>query len=548
MLLALARSMIYTKDLPCYLWAEAVSHAAYIKNRAPTSVLNHATPEEKWNQSKPNISHLREFGSIVWVLTEDIALSKLAPRANKYIFVGYVDGPNAIKYYDAKMHQIKMTQNYHFTNRDPSPNNTTLQPREREGPDAPQSRTADMQREGESSDSGGDALQSSVNNPLKCRREEDEDRDAPNKNKPRCSKRVTVRPDYRLLNDSDTDAKDNADADTEDNDSALIADLIYVAMSEENMEANEPKSLNDAKNSSEWPKWETAVQAELEQLDNMGTWELVDLPQGRTPVGNKWVLVKKTNREGEVIKFKARLVTKGYSQIPRMDYTETYSPVVCLETIRAILGLAAILNWDIQQMNVKGAYLNGILKEEIYMRQPKGFSNGTHRVCRMRKTLYGLKQAGHEWNIILNHKLLDAGFRQLFADPCAYIRTKNGKTEIIAVWVDDLLLFTNDHDLMDHLKKELQSMFEVTDLGEPKKIVGIEIERNREKKTIKVSQNKYIDSILRRHGLENANPVGMPLDPNVTLEKDEDDTNEVPNRDSGYASLIGSLMYAAVAT
>ena len=171
--------------------------------------------------------------------------------------------------------------------------------------------------------------------------------------------------------------------------------------------------------------------------------------------------------EGRLEKYKAHLVAKGYSQIPGMDYTDTFSPVVGLETIKAILALAVSQDWKIQQMDVKGAYLNGMLKEEVYMRQPEGFEDGTQHVCRLIKTLYGLKQSRREWNIELNGRLVKEGFRRLWSDPCAYVRRTTEGIEIITVWVDDLLLFTMTRGLMTSLKLQLQSMFEVTDLGDP---------------------------------------------------------------------------------
>src|SRR5437879_7400541 len=120
----------------------------------------------------------------------------------------------------------------------------------------------------------------------------------------------------------------------------------------------------------------------------MGTWELVDPPQGRTPVGNKWVLTKKYNKQGNLLKYKARLVAKGYSQMPGMDYHDTFSPVVRLETIRTLLALAVSNDWEMHQMDVKGAYLNGKIKEEIYMSQPEGYSDGTDCLCCLIKSLY----------------------------------------------------------------------------------------------------------------------------------------------------------------
>ena len=203
--------------------------------------------------------------------------------------------------------------------------------------------------------------------------------------------------------------------------------------------------------------------------------------------------------------------------MPGVDFNETFAPVVRLETIRAILALAVKEDWEIQQMDVKGAYLNGDLKEKIYMKQPEGFSDGTAQLCRLIKTLYGLKQSGREWNNKLNSKLHNIGFERLQSDPCIYIR-KTNRIEIITVWVDDLLLFTKDKIQMDNLKRELDNLFEITDLGEPSKLIGIEITRDRANGTLTISQTKYIESILEKEKMDNANPVSTPLDPNVKLE------------------------------
>jgi hypothetical protein len=131
--------------------------------------------------------------------------------------------------------------------------------------------------------------------------------------------------------------------------------------------------------------------------------------------------LKKYLKTGELDKYKARLVAKGYSQIPGMDFSQMFSPVVCLETIRVILALAVNFGWELMQMDVKGAYLNGNLEEEVYMLQPDGFGDGTNKVCHLIKTLYGLKQAGREWNKVLDAHLKGKGFKNLEADPCAYI-------------------------------------------------------------------------------------------------------------------------------
>jgi len=186
-----------------------------------------------------------------------------------------------------------------------------------------------------------------------------------------------------------------------------------VILGGDNLTTEDPKDLYEAKRSPEWPEWEKAIQTELSQLGNMGTWELTDLPAGRKPITNKWVFLRKYTKEGKLAKYKARLVARGYSQIPGMDFNDTFSPVVRLEAIRSITALAVNLDWEMQQMDVKGAYLNGILKEELYMTQPQGFSDGTERVCRLIKTLYGLKQSGREWNQEFNSKLIGRNFKRV---------------------------------------------------------------------------------------------------------------------------------------
>lgn len=279
----------------------------------------------------------------------------------------------------------------------------------------------------------------------------------------------------------------------------------------------------------------------------MGTWELVDLPEGRWAVGNWWVLLKKYLKTGELDKYKARLIAKGYSQIPGMDFSQTFSPVVHLETICMILALAVNFNWELMLMDVKGAYLNGNLEEEVYMLQPDGFGDGTNKVCHLIKTLYGLKQAGQEWNKVLDTCLKGKGFKNLGANPCAYIWKTDGLIDIIAAWVDDLLLFLDTTQMMNKLKAELKTLFDVTDLGSPQKIIRIEIDHNRTKGQLKISQTQYIDHLLEKYNMTNCNPVATPMDPSVNLDNVEELPEDSPIWEL-YHTLIGELMYLSIAT
>jgi len=147
-----------------------------------------------------------------------------------------------------------------------------------------------------------------------------------------------------------------------------------------------------------------------------------------------------------------------------MDYTDTFSLVIHLETIQTLLALAVAENWEIQQMDMKGTYLNGTIKEQIYMQQPEGYDNGTGHLCHLIKSLYGLKQAGREWNNELNKQLESLGWRPTMVDPCTYVRKSPEGIEVVAVWVDNLLLFVSNESLMNKMKLELKSIFDITDL------------------------------------------------------------------------------------
>ena len=211
---------------------------------------------------------------------------------------------------------------------------------------------------------------------------------------------------------------------------------------------DEHNSLKEAKASYDWPEWQHAIDIELKQPQEMGIWKLVNLPPNTIPIANKWVYIKKQDQLGKLIKYKARLVAKEFTQCPGYDYIETFSPVICMETVCAILALMVKNGYQIQQMDIKGAYLNGILKEKVYMKQPEGYDDRTGHVCKLIKTLYGLKQSGHEWNHKLDSKLKNLGYTRLYSDPCAYIQCDGDNASIITVWVDDLLLFASGDNLM----------------------------------------------------------------------------------------------------
>jgi hypothetical protein len=283
----------------------------------------------------------------------------------------------------------------------------------------------------------------------------------------------------------------------------------------------------------------------MAQLRTLGTFTLEPLPAARTAIASKWVFRIKRDDNGNISRYKARLVAKGFSQIPGVDFDKTFAPVVHMETICLLLALAARYNLQIHVVDVVGAYLNGKLDEEIYMQQPELYEDGTTRVCRLHRTLYGLKQSGRVWNLQLNSSFLKLGYTRLISDQCVYIRHHNSDIAIVAVHVDDMTVLTSSPALMEQVESELNSEFSIKKLGEIRQLLGMEITRT--KNSIRLTQVQYITKILEKYQMDKCNPVATPIDPNVTLAKLPDGTS-YPEIQHVYQHMVGSLLYAAITT
>ena len=438
----------------------------------------------------------------------------MLPKSQHWAYIGYNEGLKAVKYYNAATRNILTSRNYRFLvpSADNPPEEITIDPGEIAPP-----------HEGEAEDI------TRSTDPVILRKRQRADLEPVDINKPRKTRNIRV--DYRYL--------DNPFTDEEEAGIAEVREQAFAAVPND-----ECRSLREVKESDEWPEWERAIQAELNQLQRMGTWKLIEKPPDVEPIGNKFVFAKKRDKDRTLIKHKAQLVAKGCAQRPGFNYFKMHVPVVRLETIQAILAIAPMQKLYIQQLDVKGAYLNGKLTERMYMKQPEGYDNGTGRICRLIKTLYSLKQAGREWNIELDTKLRKKGYMRLRSDPCVYIWRTGDDFAIIAVWVDDMLMFATTIALRDKMKADIKSEWEITDLGVPTKIVGIELMISPDK--ILISSSKYIKSILLREGLGQSNPVSTPLNPNVTLVPNPD--GNARDRSNVFASLLGELQYIAIAT
>ncbi len=195
------------------------------------------------------------------------------------------------------------------------------------------------------------------------------------------------------------------------------------------------------------PKWDNAMDEEMATLDANDTWEFVALPKDKKTIGCKWVYKVKHNADGSMSRYKARLVAKGYAQTYGIDYKETYSLVTKMTTVRAIITMATIKGWSIHQMDVKNVFLHGDLQEEMYMEQPPGYVDQTHPnlVCRLKKTLYNVKQAPRAWSDKIGQYLVTSGFQTSNADFSLYVKKLDHGIVVIVIYVDDLII-TRDND------------------------------------------------------------------------------------------------------
>jgi hypothetical protein len=219
----------------------------------------------------------------------------------------------------------------------------------------------------------------------------------------------------------------------------------------------DPQNIEEALTCENSKEWECAMQEEYDSLMTNNTWTLVALPVGRKPVSCKWVFKIKQSANGEVERYKARLVTRGFTQTYEVDYNETFVFVANFTTIRCILTLAVLEDMEIHQMDVKTVFLNGELEEEIYMEQPQGFvhQGSEHLVCKLHKSLYGLKQFPRAWNQKLDAFLKNIEFMKSEAGPNVYVTQVRDVKFFIMVYVDDLILVCNDQNKFLQIKEEL---------------------------------------------------------------------------------------------
>ena len=508
--------MLHHAKMPLKFWAEALSTAVYLRNRSPTTALDGITPYECFHGEKPDVSNLKVFGCRAFVHVPKEKRSKLEGKSINCIFVGYPSTSKGFKFYDVENDKMFVSRDAKFLENDFLHDNSR---NSQHFLDLPTVITEESKSEMEY-ENGEDH---------ETHNEEFEDQAATRKS---TGKRIAPERFGTITGNS----RENEDID------CSIATL----------DSNEPTDIKEAFNGINALRWKEAIENEYDSLIQNKTWDLVDAPADKNIIGCKWGFKVKRNADGSINRYKARLVAQGYSQEAGVDYDEIYAPVARYNSIRTVLAIANALDFELHQMDIKTAFLNGKLDQEIYMAQPDAFVQEEHpnKVCKLNRSIYGLKQSARCWNLEIDSYLKSFGYVQSNADSSIYTksqrRNKENKTSmmIIALYVDDIMLATNDPDMLKAKKMAFPSRFDMEDQGEAHFCLGMQITRDRNK-ILCISQKAYLENILKRFGMYDCRSVTTPLESGKNYTKLPGDKGTGIKK---YQAAIGSLNYAAIAT
>lgn len=545
-LLEKARAMLIDAKAPMFLWAEAINTANYLSNRSINSAIENRTPFEKWVLRKPCVNHLQTFGTKAFVLIKGRAKGpKFAPKAIPGVFVGYSDTSKAYRIYVPTKRKIfiskdvRIVQTNFYSNTTNNFDNLTHSVSTTPTIELNIEDTQDQRQDTNSIRIAPDSTQEIgvIDQEYDTEDEQQEFYEVPDHDsEPESNEHESeheIPPDelgqYNLRNRSAIQRPQRYD------------DFVLEAVAEVENLPKDPETYKQAMESPYKDKWLKAMLSEINSLHENQTWDLVNLPKGRKALPCKWIYKLKTNPDGSIDKFKARVVVKGYSQQQGVDYDKTFSPVARLSTIRAIIAIAVKENLKLRQFDVATAFLNGSVKEEIYVKQPEGFHDGTKRVCKLKRSLYGLKQAPRCWNSCIAEFLQEVGFQQSEADPCLYVRIKGRSKVLIGLYVDDGLVAHNSTAAGDEFIDELKARFKIT-TKPASYFLGMEINVC-DDHTITISQKAYTKKVLQKYGMTNCKAAPTPITKENYTGEEEEANGKFP-----YRQAVGALAYLSVGT
>lgn len=504
-----ARTMIVAAEVNKNLWGEAVRTANHTLNRIPNSESG-VTPYEMFYGKKPSYIEMHEFGSEALVMIPYEKRRKWDNKAERMKFLGFDDEAKGFRMLSEK-NKVVVSRDVHFIE------SSWVSIRDKE------TKENNMPEHSEIENVGADYTE---------KEEENEEYLDARENDVDMLTQEEVNNDHDGVEVQEEFVQEPLRRSNRSNFGIPPSRYLYKT----ELEAD-PKTLKEVMQSRFKNEWLAAMKEELKTIEENETWELTSLPAGRKAIGSKWVFKTKYDSDNNAVRRKARLVAQGYSQKFGVDYDEVFAPVARSSTFRMLLAVTGTKGYKLRQYDVKAAFLNGTLTEEVYMKQAPGFQTG-EEVCRLKKSLYGLKQAARVWNQTFDETLKELEYEQCWADKCLYRRVNKDKVCYIIIHVDDMLISTNSDDMLTELEKGIGNKFELKCLGDARHFLGIDIEEN--EGNFSISQPQYISNIVKEANLELLTPSKTPLDPNYFKKNG----NELDNN-TEYRKLIGMLLYVS---
>uniref|UniRef100_A0A2N9IIQ3 CCHC-type domain-containing protein n=1 Tax=Fagus sylvatica TaxID=28930 RepID=A0A2N9IIQ3_FAGSY len=499
--------------------------AVYTINRLPSSALQNVTPFERLYGTPASYSSLRVFGCACFVLLQSHEHSKLEPRSRLCCFLGYGIEHKGYRCWDPISQRLRISRHVvfweHTMFNSLSKFTTCSTPSFFTNPSLPLFPI-----------SPADSPTSPLAPPLAVDPVLDQTPDLPLAAPPADSPALPQEPAPPV--DPVTDQPPLLPLRRSDRVRAPPAHLRDYSCFSAVLSLHEPHTYREACTN---PLWQQAMTEELQALEKTHTWDLVDLPHGKSAIGCKWVYKIKTKSDGSIERYKARLVAKGYAQEYGIDYEETFAPVARITSVRSLLAIAAVHQWPLFQMDVKNAFLNGDLTEEVYMQAPPGYSDCPDKVCLLRRALYGLKQAPRAWFAKFSSIVHQFGFSSSSHDTALFIRRSDKGMILLLLYVDDMIITGDDHSGISDFKLFLHQQFEMKDLGHLSYFLGLEV--SSDSTGYYLSQAKYASDLLSRAGLTDTKVVSTPLEMNARLTP----LDGTPLSDATlYRQLVGSLV------
>jgi hypothetical protein len=516
------RALLITSNLALKYWNEALLSAVYLYNRTPHSSYSFRTPYEVRYNKKPDLSNIKTWGSLAYKKEPKEHLQKLDPRTTPYYLIGY--SSNQYKLLDPSTSKTTYARDVYIIEdkfyKDQRIEEDLIVEEE---PILDSNRDDLLIEDDINLDLESAPKDSTIEQPIDTSAYNDSD---------------------AIIEDADKEIEPIRAREHTSSEDFYNQLLQYSVLATSSIDI-EPTTLKEVLAHPDKDEYIKAIKIELDGLDINNTWTLVPRPKDKPVLKGRLVFKKKLKANGDLDKYKARYVVKGYLQQYGVNYNDTFASTTKPICLRLLLAIATLLDLEVYKGDVKQAFAIPDIDAEVYIEQPPFYNKDKSLVCRLNKALYGLKQAARQWQRHINSKLLELGFRCLISDNSIYIHDKLGI--ILAIYVDDLLVFSKDVSNIDNLFEDLRNKdLDITNLGPIQEFLGIEIRRDKDNKSLYISQEGYINRLLERYNKTKLKPLSKPYREGQILERFDGQASKEDTQQ--YQKEIGALIYLTIYT